>query len=405
MFAIPRGDQPPAAVSYGLLTSMESSFGKFRLLRQIGGGRLSQVFQVSAFCAYPEPLAGTPAVALKRVLPALIGEPAFVQLVVREAGLLARLTHASLCQCHELGVIDGCAFLTLDLVDGCTLRALMRRTSRLGIQLPPSAVVAVGLQLAEVLSYLHESCPTPLVHLDLSPQNVMLSRDGDLKLIDFGIARFRDGHNPPPLGGRIAGTVGYMSPEQARGEELDPRSDQFGLGILLWELLSGRRAFRGNTPETWKRMRTGQLPGGPELLTEAPEELTAAVLRLLRRNPARRFGSMAEARDRLALATSDPQSGRRPLAALVQRPMADPTFDPFDVVHHHAAALEDQDIPPGREGPAEGYAELAIEVDHGAGTPSSLVRAALPGAELPDSPFLETVPDVPDAEATAEIGG
>jgi serine/threonine protein kinase len=400
IFAVPRGDPPPAAVSYGLLTSMESSFGKFRLLRQIGGGRLSQVFQVCAFCAYPEPLAA-PTVALKRVLPALIGEPAFVQLVVRESGLLARLTHASLCQCHELGVIDGCAFLTLDLVDGCTLRALMRRTSRLGIQLPPSAVVAVGLQLAEVLAYLHEGCATPLVHLDLSPQNVMLSRDGELKLIDFGIARFRDGHNPPPLGGRIAGTVGYMSPEQARGEELDPRSDQFGLGILLWELLSGRRAFRGNTPETWKRMRTGQLPGGPELLTEAPEELTAAVLRLLRRDPTRRFGSMAEARDRLALATSDPHSGRRPLAALVQRLMADPSFDPFDVVHHHAAALEDQDIPPGREGPTEGYAELAIEVDHGAGTPSSLVRAALPGAELPESPFLETVPD---AEATAEIG-
>lgn len=236
---------------------MISSFGKFRLLQRIGGGRLSQVYRIGRIWGEE----AAPRVVLKRVAPELIGEPAFVTLVAREAGLLSRLTHPNLCACQEMGVIDGCAFLTLDLVDGCTIRALLRRLAQMEIRLATSAVLATAAQAAEVLDYLHRRCPTPLIHLDLSPQNVMISREGQLKLIDFGIARFLDGHDPPPLEGRIAGTVGYMSPEQARGDKrIDARADQYALGILLWEMLSGRRLFAGNTPETWRRMRHGEAP-------------------------------------------------------------------------------------------------------------------------------------------------
>jgi len=385
---------------------MASRFGKFTLSERIGGGRLSQVYRVTPWWAPPD-AQESPPVALKRVQPTLITEPAFVQLVVREAGLLARLQHPSLCECQELGVIDGCAFLTLDLVDGCTLRALMRRLGRLGVTLPPSAVTTLGCKLAAVLEYLHLGCDTPLVHLDLSPQNVMLDRDGDLRLIDFGIARYLDGKNPPPLGGKIAGTVGYMSPEQATGEELDTRADQYGLGILLWEMISGQRLYRGNSGETWRRMRMGQVPPAKEALKSAPEPLARAVARLLAPDPDRRFASMTAAREALEATSSDPLSGLRPLSALVRRWMADTAFDPFDVVRDPDPVLEQPgDIPSGASSKEQAYDDISIEVDHGEGTPGALVRAAVAdgasggGVDAPISPFLETIPE---ARATAEI--
>jgi len=375
-----------------------TAFGKFQLVEQIGGGRLSQVFRVTRV--------GTgggcePRIALKRVQPVVIGEPAFVQLVVREAGLLARLDHPYLCRCHEVGVVDGCAFLTLDLVEGCTLRALLRRMSRLEVKLPTTAVVAIGYQLAMVLSYLHQDCSSPLAHLDLSPQNVMIDQDGALKLIDFGIARYLDGRNPPPLGGKIAGTVGYMSPEQARGQNAGRRADQFGIGVLLWEMLTGRRAFRGNTPETWQRMRAGEIPQLKRSLKDVPPGLAAAVIRLLRPGTVHRFASMRDLIRQLETTTSDPLSGTRPLSALVHRLLGDTSFDPFDVVPREVPAMEPTDDIPCGGDRVEGYAELSIEVDHGEGSPASLVRAAVTGeVDLPDSPFLETIPE---AHATAQI--
>lgn len=369
-------------------------FGKFELLQHIGGGKLSQVFRVSREGARGP----APRVALKRVQPSLIGEPAFVQLVVREAGLLARLSHPLLCCCQEMGVIDGCAFLTLDLVDGCTLRALMRRLSGLEIQLPPSAIVALGHQLAQVLDHVHRECG--VVHLDLSPQNVMISREGEIRLIDFGIARFLDGHDPPPLGGKIAGTVGYMSPEQARGDAADARADQFGLGVLMWELLSGRRLFQGHNRKTWRRMRKGQTPDPDRALGKISDDLRAVVCQLLAPAPNSRFRHMDDAIGALESATSDPSSGRRPLAALIHRLMDDEDFDPFDVVQRkQAPEAIAADIPTGDDPRGlEEYEELTIQVDHGEGTPGSLVRSVVPDRQHPPtSPFLETIPDNGDS--------
>ena len=372
---------------------MIQHFGKFVLVQRIGGGRLSQVFRVGR-----QGVTGpAPKVALKRVNPALIGEPDFVQLLAREAGLLAQLAHGSLCTCQELGVIDGCAFMTLDLVDGCTLRALLRHVSQRGAKLPASAVLALGRQLVEVLRYLHGEAPVPLVHLDLSPQNVMVSRAGGLKLIDFGIARQLDGKNPPPVGGRIAGTVGYMSPEQARGAPLDARADQFGLGILLWEMLAGHRLFRGNTADTWQRMRGGQTPAPSVFLHDVPEGVVGLLARLMRPDPEWRYRDMDEVAREME-ATASPLGGTRPLAALVQHLMEDAAFDPFDVVRAPEAEPVVMDIPAGEQSTTE-YADLQIQVDFGAGSPGSMIRAVVPdrAPPPPSSPFLETL----DAELDA----
>ena len=370
---------------------MESQFGKFRLTRYLGGGRLSQVFRVRSILSTAEELP----VALKRVHPEMIGDPAFVRLVVREAGVLTRLTHPNLCRCLELGVIDGSAFLTLDLVHGCTLRALMRRLAQLGAKLPASSILSIAYELSGVLDYLHRGCKNPVVHLDMSPQNVMISTDGRVKLIDFGLAQYIDGHNPPPTGDRIAGTVGYMSPEQAQGAPTSRAADQYSLGILLWELLCGRRLFRGNTTETWERMRHGRVPARRQAMRKVPEELSAVVYRMLQPRPDRRFGHMGKVGRALAATTERPRSGARPLAALVRRLLSDPTFDPFDRVRRPTMTAPEStpDIPTGESGTAE-YEALSIEVDHGQGSPASQVRAVLPDRLAPpQSPFLETLPE------------
>jgi len=366
------------------------SFGKFQLLEQIGGGRLSEVFRVAR-----RNRQRGPNIALKRVIPALIGEEAFATLVVREASLLTRLHHESLCTCHEMGVVDGCAFLTLELVDGCTLRALMRRMSQLGVSLPASALLGIGQQLATVLEYLHSRGADGIVHLDLSPQNVLLSRDGRVKLIDFGIARYLDGHDPPPLAGKIAGTIGYMSPEQAAGAHaIDERADQSGLGILLWELCYGQRLFRGNTAETWKRMRGGVLP-----VTTPPADRAPAMLALIRRllavDPQRRFSGIGEPKQRLAALARSPTEGEQTLAALVRRLLAQPDFDPFDKINlrraraRHTAA----DVPTGEVPIAGEYEALEIRVDLGPGTIAAQLREAIPeiGDGPPSSPFLKVI--------------
>ncbi len=382
---------------------METHFGKFKLIQHIGGGRLSQVYRVSS-----EALGETsdPRVALKRVHPEVIGERAFVRLVVREAGVLTRLDHPYLCECFELGVIDGSAFLTLSLVDGCTLRALMRRLSQLGVKLPVSAIRAIGCQLTEVLEYLHQKCSHPVVHLDLSPQNVMISRDGTLKLIDFGISHYLDGHNPPPLGGKIAGTVGYMSPEQASGGAIDSRADQYGMGILLWEMLAGARLFQGNTPQTWQRMRAGDVPPAEVAMKSVPHTLSEIIYKLLAADPDHRYEDTEDTLEAFHKGSSNPQSGTRPLAALVQRLLNTPSFDPFDVVAKPPGPQPDEmDVPTG-EDPQAGedssdlYEELSIEVDQGMDSPASQVRAVIPDSGAPPkSPFLE---DLDEPPATAD---
>lgn len=370
---------------------MASDFGKFRLVQRIGGGQLSQVFQVGR-----ADVDGDTGTALKRVNPALIAEGDFVKLVVREAGILSRLDHPNLCSCLEMGMIDGCAFLTLDLVDGCTLRALLRRVSKLELPLPTSAVLAVAAQLMRVLDYLHQQCQRPLVHLDLSPQNVMISRSGEIKLIDFGLARFCDGRDPPPLGGRMAGTIGYMSPEQSRGEEeLGPPADQYGLGILLWEMLAGRRLFRGNTPKTWERMRKGDVPDPKLSISDRGDSVTHLVYRLLSPRPDDRYAQWSDALGELEASTSSLSSGKKPLAALVDRLLNDPEFDRFDAVNLKPSELDPEDIPTGELGGdgadgEEEYEEFEISVEQGEGSAAAQIRAAMPrSGEIPLSPFLE----------------
>ena len=235
-------------------------------------------------------------VAIKVLLPELQGDGRFESLLIEEAKLGARLSHTNLIQVHDLGVSEGVYYVRMDWVDGGDLASLLQR-----LQLPTELALLLLEQVSAALEYVHSltddvARPLGLVHCDVSPSDVLLSRAGEVKLADLGIARatllaqnritsIRRGKYP------------YMSPEQVQGGSLGPRSDQFGFGVMLVELLTGRRPFDGDTPEqTLERIRACATPALPGV----DEDLSAIILRCLERDPELRHASAEELRRRLS---------------------------------------------------------------------------------------------------------
>jgi eukaryotic-like serine/threonine-protein kinase len=260
---------------------MPSTIGPYRLLQRLGAGGMAEVWLAAAHGAS----GFEKRVALKVLLPELRDNPRLLKLLIEEARLGARLQHRNLVQVHDLAVADGTYFLRLDYVDGADLRRLLERA-----QLAPELALLVAEEVVLALQYLHAACdeqgrPLGLVHRDVSPGNILLSRAGEVKLSDLGVTKatlLADVTQANVLKGKYA----YMSPEQIAGEPLGSRSDQFGLGVTLMELLCGRRPFDGATPlETMERVRAAEPPG----LEGLAADLQALLWRCLARDPAARF--------------------------------------------------------------------------------------------------------------------
>ena len=203
-------------------------------------------------------------VVVKEVLPELARHERFAELLVAEAKLAARLNHANIVRVEHLGRDEGTLYIAMELVEGLDLRELLRRCARMRVPLPVELSLRIGLDILKALDFAHrfrwEDAPHPslehrigIVHRDVSPSNVLLSFDGEVKLCDFGIAR---AHDEPREDGQplstamVEGKAGYMSPEQARGDALDGRADVFALGIILWELLSGKKLYKARADES-----------------------------------------------------------------------------------------------------------------------------------------------------------
>jgi serine/threonine-protein kinase len=199
-------------------------------------------------------LGATRLVVLKQILPELAGNPSFSELLISEAKLAARLTHANVVQVTDLGRHEGQLFIAMEYVEGFDLSELLRRCSRGKIPLPVEFALLIAVETLRALDYAHrragdDGAPLGLVHRDVSPSNVLVSFEGEIKLCDFGIAHANDAvaGDAQPV---IQGKAGYMSPEHARGAPLDARSDVFAAGIVLWELLAGRRYYRATEGKT-----------------------------------------------------------------------------------------------------------------------------------------------------------
>ena len=222
--------------------------GKYQLVRKLATGGMAEVFLAKA----SGPMGFEKTLVLKRILPHLAQETAFVQMFLTEAKLAARLSHSNIAQIFDFGEVEGEYFLAMEYVDGPSLRTVIKRAGALGQSLPPALCARLVGHACEGLAFAHDFAdpetgkPLHLIHRDISPDNILLSRQGEVKVVDFGIAKAA-GHGQNTEFGTIKGKLSYMSPEQARARPLDRRADVYALGVVFFELLTGRKPFESNS--------------------------------------------------------------------------------------------------------------------------------------------------------------
>ncbi len=240
-------------------------------------------------------------VVIKTVLPHL-ADAEYIARFHDEAKVVVQLSHANLIPVFDAGTVDGEIFLAMDFVDGSDLRAVWNRCAKKQVAFPIDIAVYMAKELSRGLGYAHAYGDIQLVHRDVSPPNILMSYSGEIKLTDFGLASstLKLEKTAP---GIIYGKVSYMSPEQARGDALDGRSDQYSLGIILWELLTGRQLFANNgdqPSELVSRARNPVVPKPSERAPRVPKELDAICAKALAPEREDRFSSCEELRQALS---------------------------------------------------------------------------------------------------------
>jgi serine/threonine protein kinase len=278
-------------------------FGKYTLFERIGRGGMADVFKARI----QGPAGFERTFVVKRILPHLSDDPSFTKMFIDEAKIAAKLNHPNIVQVFELGAVDEEYFMSMEYVRGHDLAETMRTLwARVGPP-RPEMVAYVGREMCRALAYAHEFTSDDgqslgMIHRDISPSNVMLSYDGAVKILDFGIAKALGGDTAEEgtKSGTLKGKFAYMAPEQTVSNEIDRRIDIFATGIVLHEILTGRRLFKGeNDMQTIERVRRCEvLP--PSLHNPlCPPELDAIVLQALAKNREDRFQSASEMADAL----------------------------------------------------------------------------------------------------------
>jgi len=245
-------------------------------------------------------------VVLKRVLRHVAQDPQLVELFIAEARLAAQLQHPNVVQVYDVGKLGSSYFISMEYVHGETVRDLLLAARHHGMPLPVAAVMTIAAGAAAGLQHAHERRGVNgkllnIVHADISPSNLMITREGMVKIVDFGIAKAE--HHQHDVERSVQGKLCYMSPEQVRSRPLDKRSDLFSLGIVLWELLTLRGLFRGESDFNVMDAIINNPPPAPsKVRPDVPREVDELVLKLLAKDPAQRFQSSGELLDAIEVA-------------------------------------------------------------------------------------------------------
>jgi serine/threonine protein kinase len=299
------------------MTELPTTFGKYYLTEKLATGGMAEIFlgKIIGPGGFEKQL------VIKQIHPALTGQAHFVDLFVAEAKTLVGLAHGNIVPLYELGVIDDTYFIAMEYIDGPTLWRLSEAMGRRGQALDPGLALYIGAELAKGLDYAHRK-GAGVIHRDLSPRNVMLSRDGEVKLVDFGIAVTYGGGEGPSDDAMPTGSFPYMSPEQVARRPLTGQSDLFSLGVLLWEMLVGERLFARETPEeTIAAVANAPIPAPSARRATVPKAVDAIVLKCLERDEAKRWkdaGELSSALNRAVYAL-EPTPGARDVAAMVAK--------------------------------------------------------------------------------------
>lgn len=278
-----------------------SLFGRYTLVERLATGGMAEVFKAKILSTHGfEKL-----LVIKRILPHLAADKTFVSMFIDEAKLTAQLVHPKIVQVTDFGEVNGQFFIALEFVDGFDALALLRASAQRQVRLPIPICMFIALEILDALDYAHnardaEGKPMRLVHRDISPSNVFISRRGDIKLGDFGIAHAQERESKTQAG-TLKGKYGYMSPEQVVGASLDGRSDIFAVGIVLAEMIMGRRLFTApNDLDVLLMVRDGRLERLDKYCKDLPAELDQLVRKSLKRKVSERFQTAADFRDSLS---------------------------------------------------------------------------------------------------------
>ena len=292
---------------------MLGSLGKYRLDTRLGGGGMAEVFLASTQGAE----GFSRKVAIKRVLPGFSDNPAFAKMFIAEAQISSRLVHPNIVSVLDFDRdAENRLFLVMELVEGRDLDALVSS----GL-LPIPVVIFVIAEALRGLGYAHDlpsgADVRGIIHRDVSPHNVLLSWEGAVKVSDFGIAKAKSA-TEATASVFIKGKPAYMSPEQANGEALDGRSDLFAVGIMLWEMLLGRRLFIGeDTRATLAAVLFGQIPRPRSIRGDLPKDLERVVMKLLERDLPARYATAEQAIHDLLECADAPRNGREALSSML----------------------------------------------------------------------------------------
>ena len=287
---------------------------RYELEELVGSGGMSSVFRA-------RDLQLDRLVAIKILLERYAGDPEYLERFRREARAVARLSHPNIVTVIDRGDDDGRQYIVFEHVDGENLKELVVRSGRL----PVRRALELALAVADGLAFAHEQ---GLVHRDVKPQNVLLSSEGEVKVTDFGIARSIHVDHGVTQTGTVLGTSEYLAPEQASGKPVSPATDEYSLGVVLWELLTGHVPFTGENFVAVALKHVNEPP--PSLRERRPDvspRLDAAVQRALAKDPERRFPSMAAFAHELRICLAEPEGVAAPPAddlahTLVTRPAA-----------------------------------------------------------------------------------
>lgn len=299
-----------------------STFGRYTLVRKVGMGGMAEIWKAKA----QGPQGFEKVLAIKKVLPHLVEDGEFIDMFVEEAKLVAGLVHPNIVQVFDFGQIGKKDyFIAMEYVPGANLAQVIRRLADRRARMPIEVALYVVLEACKGLGYAHVKTDAAgneqgIVHRDVSPQNILVSFSGEVKVTDFGIAKVVSALTRTAEG-HVRGKLAYMSPEQAHVKPLDNRSDLFSLGVVLYELVTGRRLFAGTSSSEIYSKVTEFAPPGPEMLAGIPEEVRAVLSMALQPDPEERFpdAMQMEAAVARSLGPEGIVQARHALASIVQR--------------------------------------------------------------------------------------
>ncbi|MCP3061785.1 protein kinase [Myxococcus sp. K38C18041901] len=364
----------------------------------------------------------TKSVLIKKVLPEFVADDAFVSMFVNEARISATLSHGNIAQVFDFGRVDGQYYLAMELVDGPPLHRIMKRAVKTGLpRLPIPIATYITLEICRGLHYAHtrtddKGVPLGIVHRDISPDNVLVSYEGQVKIVDFGIAKARMARNFQTEPGVVKGKYLFFSPEQARGREVDARSDVWATGLVLYEMLCGQPPVSGSQASVMMRMANGEFPSPRKVYPGLPEELDDIVMKALAVDLSARYESANAFADALAgfLYSYSPRFSAMNLAYLARvlfrgdmaqegRELSVPPSFIDELTLWRQQAETPTQVPPARGSkPVVSQVMSQVETDLKSRPPRA-TRKLLPAAIEVPPPVVDDGPEVP-THATKVVG-